>query len=93
MSGKKIVVDFGLCEANAVCMGILPEVFDLDDIPLRAPTNQCSGGAQVIAPGMQVGGPGGDLMEALEQGLFDRIGANTEPSSLAGVWADGGEVS
>ena len=31
MSGKKIVVDFGLCEANAVCMGILPEVFDLDD--------------------------------------------------------------
>ena len=70
-----------------------PEVFDLDDIPLRAPTNQCSGGSQVIAPGMQVGGPGGDLMEALDQGLFDRIGANTEPSSLVGVWAEGGEVS
>ncbi len=28
---KKIVVDFELCEANAVCMGIIPEVFDLDD--------------------------------------------------------------
>ena len=28
---SKIVVDFGLCESNAVCMGIIPEVFDLDD--------------------------------------------------------------
>ncbi|MGE2733009.1 ferredoxin [Mycolicibacterium vaccae] len=28
---KKIVVDFGLCEANGVCMGIIPEVFDLDE--------------------------------------------------------------
>ncbi|UXA16604.1 ferredoxin [Mycobacterium sp. SMC-4] len=28
---QKIVVDFGLCEANGVCMGIIPEVFDLDD--------------------------------------------------------------
>lgn len=28
---QKIVVDFGLCESNAVCMGIIPEVFDLDD--------------------------------------------------------------
>lgn len=28
---RKLVVDFGLCEANAVCMGIIPEVFDLDD--------------------------------------------------------------
>ena len=27
----KIVVDFDLCEANGVCMGIIPEVFDLDD--------------------------------------------------------------
>jgi ferredoxin len=29
--GKKVVVDFELCEANAVCMGIIPEVFDLDE--------------------------------------------------------------
>ena len=28
---QKIEVDFGLCESNAVCMGIIPEVFDLDD--------------------------------------------------------------
>ncbi|WP_099021077.1 ferredoxin [Mycolicibacterium palauense] len=28
---KKIEVDFELCEANGVCMGILPEVFELDD--------------------------------------------------------------
>lgn len=28
---KKIVVDFGLCESNAICMGLAPEVFDLDD--------------------------------------------------------------
>ena len=28
---RKIEVDFGLCESNGVCMGIIPEVFDLDD--------------------------------------------------------------
>ena len=28
---KKVVVDFGLCESNGVCMGIIPEVFHLDD--------------------------------------------------------------
>ncbi len=28
---QKIVVDFGLCESNGVCMGIIPEVFDLDE--------------------------------------------------------------
>jgi ferredoxin len=27
----KIEVDFGLCESNGVCMGIIPEVFLLDD--------------------------------------------------------------
>lgn len=26
-----IAVDFGLCESNGVCMGVIPEVFDLDD--------------------------------------------------------------
>lgn len=31
MSTRKVVVDYGLCEANAVCMGINSEVFDLDD--------------------------------------------------------------
>ncbi len=28
---KKIEVDLGLCESNGVCMGIIPEVFDLGD--------------------------------------------------------------
>ncbi|MBI3217214.1 MAG: ferredoxin [Mycobacterium sp.] len=28
---QKIVVDYGLCESNGICMGIIPEVFDLDD--------------------------------------------------------------
>lgn len=28
---KKIEVDYEICEANAVCMGIIPEVFELDD--------------------------------------------------------------
>jgi ferredoxin len=27
----RVDVDFGLCEANGVCMGIVPEVFDLGD--------------------------------------------------------------
>jgi ferredoxin len=29
--GMKIVVDFDLCESNAVCMGIAPEVFEVRD--------------------------------------------------------------
>ncbi len=28
---RKIVVDYDLCEANAICMGIAPEVFEVDD--------------------------------------------------------------
>ena len=27
----RIVVDYDECEANAVCVGILPEVFEVDD--------------------------------------------------------------
>ena len=27
----RVVVDLDRCEANAICMGIAPEVFDLDD--------------------------------------------------------------
>ena len=27
----KVIVDYGLCEANGVCMGINPEVFELND--------------------------------------------------------------
>ncbi|OBY31055.1 ferredoxin [Mycolicibacter kumamotonensis] len=31
MTTRKVAVDYGLCEANAVCMGINPEVFQVDD--------------------------------------------------------------
>jgi len=27
----KVVVDYDVCESNAVCMGILPEVFEVRD--------------------------------------------------------------
>lgn len=49
----KVVVDFDLCEANAVCMGIAPEVFRVDDEdnlhilmehppePMRAKLQEC----------------------------------------------------
>jgi ferredoxin len=29
--GMKVKVDFDLCESNAVCMGIAPEVFEVRD--------------------------------------------------------------
>ncbi len=29
--GYKVVVDFDLCESNAICMGIVPEVFEVRD--------------------------------------------------------------
>ena len=83
-----------------------PELFDLDDLPLRAPTPQCSGAPQLAAPGMQleqlvatapppeqVGGPGADLLDALEVGYFERVGVDAEPSSLAGTWSEGGSIS
>ncbi|MDQ1705533.1 MAG: ferredoxin [Frankiaceae bacterium] len=31
MAELRVVVDADECEANAVCVGIAPEVFDLDD--------------------------------------------------------------
>ena len=27
----KVVVDYDLCESNAVCMGVMPEVFEVRD--------------------------------------------------------------
>ena len=27
----RVVVDYDLCESNAVCMGILPEIFEVRD--------------------------------------------------------------
>lgn len=91
-----------------------PEVFDLDRIPLRSPSDLCIGIPQVPNPGMQPerdgapltgevvpaatiaaaaaaerprGGPGADMLDALEAGYFERIGVSTEPSAMAGTWA------
>lgn len=30
-SDMKVVVDFDLCESNAICMGVAPEVFEVRD--------------------------------------------------------------
>ncbi|GAA0965385.1 hypothetical protein GCM10009555_004710 [Acrocarpospora macrocephala] len=27
----KVIVDYEVCEANAICAGLAPEVFDVDD--------------------------------------------------------------
>ena len=27
----RVVVDWDLCESNAICMGVAPEVFEVDD--------------------------------------------------------------
>lgn len=31
VTGMKIVINYDLCEANAICMGIAPEVFEVRD--------------------------------------------------------------
>ncbi|MCV7383246.1 ferredoxin [Mycolicibacter longobardus] len=31
MTKRRVVVDYGLCESNGICMGINPDVFHLDD--------------------------------------------------------------
>ncbi|MCP3854070.1 MAG: ferredoxin [Actinomycetia bacterium] len=36
----KIVVDYDLCESNAVCMGVAPEVFEVRDDDLLYVLNE-----------------------------------------------------
>jgi ferredoxin len=31
MSARKVKADFDLCESNAICTGLAPDVFELDD--------------------------------------------------------------
>ena len=83
-----------------------PEVFDLANLGLRAPTADCDDSPQLTAPGMQpdrptvttmtaaeaqadpgVGGPGNDMLVALESDYFERVGVTFEPSPMAGIWA------
>jgi ferredoxin len=47
--GMKVKVDFDLCEANAVCMDVAPEVFRVDDddnlhLLIRGEGDDVSGG-------------------------------------------------
>lgn len=44
--------------------------------------------AAAAAADPQVGGPGVDMLEALESGFFERVGASTEFSSMASTWVD-----
>ena len=49
---QKIEVDFGLCESNGVCMGIIPEVFDLDDQDyLHVLPDEADAGERAADPG------------------------------------------
>ncbi len=87
-----------------------PEVFDMDAVPLRQPTDLCNGSPQLLAPGMQTehyapapkvtsttipstppphsGGPGNDMLQALNADYFDRIGVPTDPSPMAAKWVN-----
>ena len=48
----RVVVDFDLCESNAVCMGIAPEVFEVrDDDFLYVLDETPAGGAAAQARG------------------------------------------
>ena len=31
MSARKVKADFDLCESNAICTGLAPDVFEIDD--------------------------------------------------------------
>ncbi|MDH4076134.1 MAG: ferredoxin [Acidimicrobiia bacterium] len=39
----RVVVDFDLCESNAVCMGIAPEVFEVRDDDMLYVLNETPG--------------------------------------------------
>ena len=99
--------------ASLGASGSDPGLFDLDDLPLKAPTPRCDGAPQLTHPAAQpqragsalpttttssttvtpaevvAHGPGSDLMAALEVDYFERVGIDTTPSEMAGVWADG----
>ncbi|CAN5620906.1 hypothetical protein BH10ACT3_BH10ACT3_03340 [soil metagenome] len=109
--------------ASLGASGSDPGLFDLDDLPMRAPTARCDGSPQLAPPSSQdqrtpgtlpsttttsttpapeaalrsdasadaealVGGPGQDLLGALEQGYFERVGIDATPSDMAGTWAE-----
>lgn len=121
--------------ASLGASGSDPELFDLEDLPLRAPTADCDGTPYIGPPGTQpppstttttappprrsmtaertaadrdpampaaaqvrvvdgapTGGPGSDLIDALESGYFERVGIDATPSDVAGTWSEGGSI-
>lgn len=44
--GYKVVVDFDLCESNAICMQIAPEVFEVRDDDFLYILNESPGDGQ-----------------------------------------------
>ena len=68
-----------------------PEVFDLGDLPLNGPTADCDGTPWIQLPGTALkdqGGPGLELQDLVETGYFEQLGLPSEPSSMAGTWAN-----
>ena len=55
----RVVVDRDLCEANGVCAGLAPDVFDLDDEDYLHIT-----AAEVPARSARCGPPGGGVLPA-----------------------------
>ena len=58
--------------------------------PGMQPDRATPAGAPVATPATAAvtGGPGQDMLEALEAGYFEKIGHDPEFSSMAGTWAD-----
>jgi len=44
--GYKVVVDFDLCESNATCMGIAPDIFEVRDDDFLYILNESPGADQ-----------------------------------------------
>jgi hypothetical protein len=51
--------------------------------PTTVPTTTVPTGAD----GFRKGGPGGDLLDALEAGYFEQVGITGDFPSMAGTWA------
>ena len=69
----RVAVDRDLCEANGVCAGLAPEVFDLDDedylhiLDDRGAAGQAGGGAQRGRVLPETGAPPGGVTGGLEE--------------------------
>lgn len=51
------------------------------------PSTTAGAPTAALTAGFTAGGPGGDLLDALEVGYFERVGIDATPSDMAGTWA------